>query len=117
MLDGLWEEMHGWLAAEPGLSAQAVLSRLRVLTPDRFKATHLRTVQRAIKAWRAQSARALILNGAGMLTITQPVDLMDDAWASPTAPQVQPPPPPAAMMERAPPSQAATAALPGNIAT
>ena len=72
MLDGLQEEIHGWLAAEPGLSGQAVLSRLQVLAPDQFEATQLRTVQRAVKAWRAQSARALILNGAGMLTITQP---------------------------------------------
>jgi hypothetical protein len=97
MLDGLQGEIHGWLAAEPGLSGQAVLSRLQVLAPDQFEATQLRTVQRAVKAWRAQSARALILNGAGMLTITQPVDLMDDAWASPTAPQAPPPPPPAAL--------------------
>jgi hypothetical protein len=51
------KEIHGWLAAEPGLSAQAVLSRLRVLAPDRFQDAQLRAVQRAVKAWRAQSAR------------------------------------------------------------
>ena len=101
MLDGLREQIHGWLDAEPGLSAQEVLLRLTGLAPDRFKAMQLRTVQRAVKAWRAQSARAIILTGAGPLTITQPVDLMDDAWASPTAPQAPPPPPPAALMERA----------------
>jgi hypothetical protein len=101
MLDGLREQIHGWLDAEPGLSAQEVLLRLTGLAPDRFKAMQLRTVQRAVKAWRAQSARAIILTGAGTLTIIQPVDLMDDAWASPTAPQAPPPPPPAALMERA----------------
>jgi hypothetical protein len=46
MLDGLREQIHGWLDAEPGLSAQEVLLRLTGLAPDRFKAMQLRTVQK-----------------------------------------------------------------------
>jgi hypothetical protein len=94
MLDALREQIHGWLKAEPGLSAQEVLLRLTALAPDRFKDAQLRTVQRAVKAWRAQSAREIILTGAVTLTIAQPVDLMDDASASPTAPQAPPQQPP-----------------------
>ena len=94
MLDALRERIHGWLEAEPGLSAHEVLSRLTALAPDRFKDGQLRTVQRAVKAWRAQSAREIILTGAVALTIAQPVDLMDDASASPTASQGPPPQPP-----------------------
>jgi len=118
MLEALQEEIHGWLSAEPGLSAQAVLSRLRVLAPDRFQDAQLRTVQRAVKAWRAQSARELILTGAMTLTIALPVDLVDDAVASPTASQAPPPPPPPPLMEQTTTlKRAATAALPGNITT
>jgi hypothetical protein len=93
MLDALRERIHGWLEAEPGLSAHEVLSRLTALAPDRFKDGQLRTVQRAVKAWRAQSAREIILTGAVTLTIAQPVDLMDNASASPRAPQAPPPQP------------------------
>jgi putative NADH-flavin reductase len=52
------------------------------VAPARFKDTQLRTVQRAVKAWRAKSARMIILTGAGTLTIAQPVDLMDPATAA-----------------------------------
>jgi hypothetical protein len=99
MIDPLRERIHGWLEAEPGLSGQAVLARLTAMAPARFKDTQLRTVQRAVKAWRAESARMIILTGAGTLPIAQPVDLMDERSASPTAPQAPPPPPPAALIE------------------
>ena len=56
----------------PAAAVQAVLSRLRELAPNQFKATQLRTVQREVKAWRTQSARALILNGAGIPTFDYP---------------------------------------------
>jgi hypothetical protein len=118
--DPLRERIHGWLEAEPGLSGQAVLARLTALAPARFKDTQLRTVQRAVKAWRAESARKIILTGAGTLTIAQPVDLMDEPSASPTAPQALPPPPPAALIETGnhPTDPRPTpAAVPGNIAT
>ena len=91
MLDAVREQIHGWLDAEPGLSAKAVLARLRGLAPERFQDTQLRTVQRAVKAWRARSARAIILGGMATLTSALPVDLMDEPAASPTAPQAPPP--------------------------
>ena len=90
MLDAVLEEMHGWLDAEPGLSAKAVLARLRGLAPERFQDTQLRTVQRAVKAWRARSARAIILGGMATLTSALPADLVDEPAASPTAPQAPP---------------------------
>jgi hypothetical protein len=58
------EEINGWLDAEPGLSAKAVLARLRGLARERFQDTQLRTVQPA-KALRARSAREIILGGIG----------------------------------------------------
>lgn len=49
MLDAVREEVNGWLDDEPGLSAKAVLARLRGLAPRRLQDTKLRTVQRAVK--------------------------------------------------------------------
>jgi hypothetical protein len=92
MLDAVRDQIHGWLEAEPGLSAKDVLERLQALAPERFEVTQLRTVQRAVKAWRARSAREIILGGAAALTGLQPTDLMDEPSASPTAPQAPPPP-------------------------
>jgi hypothetical protein len=99
MLDAVREEIHGWLDAEPGLAAKDVLARLRALAPARFQDTQLRTVQRAVKAWRARSAREIILGGIATLTSTVPVDLMDEPSASPTAPQAPPPQPPPRSIE------------------
>ena len=93
MLDTVREEIHGWLEAAPGLSGKEVLARLRILAPERFAATQLRTVQRAVKIWRARSAREIILGRTATPTSVQPVDLMDEPSASPTAPQARPPPP------------------------
>jgi hypothetical protein len=99
MLDAVRDEIHGWLDAEPGLSAKAVLARLRGLAPERFQDTQLRKVQRAVKACRARSAREIILGGVATLTSLQPGDLMDEPSASPTAPQAPPPQPPPRSIE------------------
>jgi hypothetical protein len=63
MLDGHEAQIRAWLDAEPGLSARAVLTRLTEAVPDQFNDARLRTVQRAVKAWRGQMARKLILEG------------------------------------------------------
>jgi hypothetical protein len=121
MLDAVLDEMHGWLDAEPGLSAKAVLVRLRRLAPERFQVTQLRTVQRAVKAWRARSARAIILGGIATLTSTLPVDLMDEPSASPTAPQAPPPQPPSRSINwltpNSPELPRGDMTFPGNITT
>jgi hypothetical protein len=122
MLDAVREEIHGWLEVEPGLSAKDVLARLRGQIPERFKATQLRTVQRAVKAWRANSAREIILGSAALLTTARPVDLMDEPSASPTAPQAPPPQPPASQIGWPTPNRTGRArrgdiTFPGNITT
>jgi len=121
MLDAVRAEIHGWLDAEPGLSAKAVLARLRGLAPERFQDTQVRTVQRAVKAWRARSARAIILGGIATLTSTLPVDLMDEPSASPTAPQAPPPQPPSRSIKwltpNSPELPRGDMTFPGNITT
>jgi hypothetical protein len=56
MLDDLREQIGAWLAEEPGLPAIAVLERKKTLHPDRLSDKHARTVQRAVKRWRAEQA-------------------------------------------------------------
>jgi hypothetical protein len=64
MLDDLREQISGWLSEQPGLPGIAVLERLKVLHPDRFTDKHERTVQRAVKRWRAEQARQVIFESA-----------------------------------------------------
>jgi hypothetical protein len=93
-LDPVQREIDAWLAEQPTLSAVAVLDRLRVLHPGIFDDLHVRTVQRAVKAWRSRRARGIILEGTMALNMRTPVDLVDDASASPTAPPAPPLRPP-----------------------
>jgi hypothetical protein len=56
-----WPLAEGWLAAEPHLAARELLTRLMQLWPDLYPtAAQLRTLQRRVKAWRAERARQLV---------------------------------------------------------
>ncbi len=61
MLDDLREQISAWLSEEPGLPAITILVRIKAQHPDRFTDKHLRTVQRAVKRWRAEQARRIII--------------------------------------------------------
>jgi len=67
MLDDYETQIRTWLAAEPALSARTTLARLVDGAPERFTAKHLRTVQRAVRAWRGDLARSLLRDGAAAL--------------------------------------------------
>lgn len=67
MLDEHAAQVRAWLEAQPGLSAQAVLARLIEAAPTRFNDKQLRTIQRAVKAWRGQMAHKLILESVTTL--------------------------------------------------
>jgi hypothetical protein len=64
MLDDLREQIGAWLCEEPDLPAIAILERIKTLHPDRFTDKHARTVQRAVKRWRAEQARRIIAESA-----------------------------------------------------
>ena len=67
MLDELREQIGAWLAEEPGLPAIAILDRIKTLHPDRFTDKHARTVQRAVKRWRAEQAHRIITESAAAI--------------------------------------------------
>ena len=74
MLEEVQDQIRAWLDGEPTISALEVLKRLRLTHPDRFSDRHLRTVQRAVKAWRGQQARRIIAESAAVIVPEIPVD-------------------------------------------
>jgi hypothetical protein len=57
-----WCVIEGWLASEPAVTASELMDRLAVLAPDVYASkAQLRTMQRRVKAWRAEKAKDLIL--------------------------------------------------------
>ncbi|GAB3768296.1 ISNCY-like element ISBj12 family transposase [Ramlibacter monticola] len=57
-----WPVIEGWLAKEPTVTAKELMTRLAEMVPDAYAGTaQLRTLQRRIKAWRAEKAKDLIL--------------------------------------------------------
>jgi hypothetical protein len=67
MLDCVQDRIRAWLDGEPTISALEVMRRLKLTQPDRFGDRHLRTVQRAVKAWRGQQARRIIAESAAVI--------------------------------------------------
>lgn len=50
----VWEEVSGWLAAEPERTAKALFQQLQGRYPGRFPDSQLRCLQRRVKEWRAR---------------------------------------------------------------
>ena len=113
--------LRSWLEAEPDLQATDLLARLQDECPGRYPDKLLRTLQRRVRDWRREIAHRLVFGpsapgvppgsseDAGMpeaapsesaTTTRRPVDLMDDAGASPTDPQAPSPQPRATMIAR-----------------
>jgi hypothetical protein len=110
--------LRSWLEAEPDLQATDLLARLGEECPGRYPDKLLRTLQRRVRDWRREIAHRLVFGpavppapgeDAGMADaapsgsaepMRQPMDLMDDAGASPTAPQAPLPLPQATTIAR-----------------
>jgi hypothetical protein len=56
-----WVEIKRWAEAEPELSGRQLLQRLQAQYPNAYPEARLRTLQRRLKAWRGEMARALVL--------------------------------------------------------
>jgi hypothetical protein len=65
MLDPHVEEIGRWLAAEPRLTALAILGRLAARCPGQFGPPQQTIVQRLLKDLRRKAAGRLIAGGAG----------------------------------------------------
>ncbi len=59
------DQIRAWLEQTPAMSAKDVLDRVVRFYPGRFTEAHIRTVQRAVRAWRVERAHQVI---TGILT-------------------------------------------------
>src|SRR5262249_27558528 len=73
MLDGVRDQIHAWLDCEPMCSAVEILGRLKAADAAAFTDKHLRTVQRAVKAWRSQQAHRILAESAAAIAPGIPV--------------------------------------------
>jgi len=72
MLDDLHEQICAWLADDPVVTATEILARLKAMHPEKFTDKQARTVQRAVKQWRALEARRIIIEGAAVISAGLP---------------------------------------------
>jgi hypothetical protein len=57
-----WPLIEGWLIAEPSVPANVLMDRLTAMFPEAYASqAQLRTLQRRVKAWRAERVKELIL--------------------------------------------------------
>jgi len=73
MLDDLQDQIRSWLAEHPGVTATDILVRIKELHPNRFTDKQARTVQRAVKHWRALEARRIIIESAAAISAGVPI--------------------------------------------
>jgi hypothetical protein len=55
-----WPKIQQWLETEPGITAKRLQDRLIGMAPTIYSSAQLRTLQRRVKAWRANRARDLV---------------------------------------------------------
>jgi len=72
MLDPHVATIEGWLAAEPQLTALAIVVRLSESHPHQFGKEQHSIVQRLLKAPRRKAAEKLVAEAAGAATVTAP---------------------------------------------
>ncbi|CAN7734614.1 hypothetical protein LJR267_009198 [Paraburkholderia hospita] len=59
-----WPLIEGWLIAEPSVPFNVLMDRLATMFPEAYASqAQLRTLQRRVKAWRAERVKELILGG------------------------------------------------------
>src|SRR5246127_1516551 len=81
--------IEGWLAAEPQLTAIAIVGRLADLHPDQFDKKQHSIVQRLLRAWRRTAAPRLIAETAadGYESVAHPAGAVDGScYAGPDPP-------------------------------
>jgi hypothetical protein len=58
----VWPVIEGWLIAEPSVATNELMNRLVTMVPDVYASkAQLRTLQRRVKAWRAERVRQMVL--------------------------------------------------------
>jgi hypothetical protein len=62
------DKLKPWFDADPGATGRQLLDRLLAACPEVHPDHRVRTVQRGLKTWRRESARALVLGKSDAVT-------------------------------------------------
>lgn len=60
-LEAVTAELKAWFDADPGITGRQLLDRLQAADPETYPDQLIQTVQRRLKVWRRERARALVL--------------------------------------------------------
>jgi hypothetical protein len=67
-LEAVTDKLKTWFDADPGATGRQLLDRLQAAYPEVYPDHLVRTVQRRLKIWRRESARALVLGKSDAVT-------------------------------------------------
>ena len=71
-LAAVTNELRAWFEADPASTGRQLLERLQEMYPGRYPDGLVRTVQRRLKIWRSELARALVFGRMGQTTEAKP---------------------------------------------
>jgi hypothetical protein len=67
-------DLQDWFKAEPWRTGRELLDKLQKTYPDQYSERHLRTLQRRLKIWRRDAARALVFGASDQgLALAEPL--------------------------------------------
>ena len=66
-LEAVTSNLKAWFEADPGITGRQLLGRLQAAHPDEYPDKLIRTVQRRLKVWRRERAKALVLGPSATL--------------------------------------------------
>jgi hypothetical protein len=67
-LEAVTETLKAWFDVDPDVTGRQLLDRLQVARPGGYPDSLIRTVQRRLKAWRCERAKALVLGTSAAAT-------------------------------------------------
>ena len=76
------DDLKAWFDEDPALTGRELLGRLQAAHPDAFPDGLIRTVQRRVKVWRRDLARALVFGPQGNAPRPMPPDALRTLEAS-----------------------------------
>lgn len=68
-LEAVTESLKAWFNADPDVTGRQLLDRLQAAHPGGYPDSLVRTVQRRLKAWRRERAKALVLGPSAAATV------------------------------------------------
>ncbi len=92
-LEAVTETLKAWFEADMGVTGRQLLDRLQVAHPGAYPDCLIRTVQRRLKIWRRESARALVLGGVDAVSASGGLSGEALRWLRAPHPAGKPPAP------------------------